>query len=98
MAADLKRGKATVYKNGSTEPFMKVNGEIIKPKVKELSGTLKETSTLVNSKLIRPMVKEFTHMLTDPDIRANGSTMSKREKVRKPGLMEPNMSVSTKTE
>ena len=77
---------------------MKVNGGTIRPKDRELSGMLKEISTLVSLKLIRLTVKEFTPMLTDPDTRANGSTTSKREKVRKPGLMEPNMLVSIKTE
>jgi len=76
---------------------MKVNGETIKLKDREHSGMLKEISTPVSSKLIRPTVKEFTPMLTDPGTRANGSTTSKREKVRKPGLMEPNMLVSIKT-
>lgn len=77
---------------------MKVNGETIKLKDRELSGMLKEISTPVSSKLIRPTVKEFTPMLTDPGTRANGSTTSKREKVRKPGSMELNMLVSIKTE
>jgi hypothetical protein len=80
------------------EQFMKVNGGTIKLKDREHSGMLKEISTPVSSKLIRPTVKESTRMLTDPDTKANGSTTSKREKVRKPGLMEPNMLVSIKTE
>lgn len=94
---DLKRDKVMEYKNGLTEQFMKVNGETTKQKDRELSGMLKETSTLANLKLIRQTVKEFIHMLTDPDTKANGSTTSKREKVRKPGSMEPNMWVSIKT-
>lgn len=67
-----KSDKATVYRNGSTEQYMKDIGTTIKQKDGELSGMLKAIYTLVNLKLIKLTDMEHTHMLTEADMKVNG--------------------------
>lgn len=48
-------------------------------------------SMKVNGRMIKPMVSEFTSILMALNSKDHGLKINKRDKVLKPGLMEPNM-------
>jgi hypothetical protein len=73
------------------ELFTKESGSTTKPKAKELFGMLRVIYTPDNSRQIRLMGSEFILMSMVPDMKENGSTMYKKVKEKKHGLMEPSM-------
>ena len=90
--------KATAYKNGLTELSTKDNGTKTKQKAKEPFGMLKETFTQVILELIRQMVLVYTLTSMEVDMKDNGSTMFKKDKEKKSGLMVQNMQENTQME
>ena len=77
---------------------MRENGSITKQKERELSGMLKAIFTQDNSKQIRPMASEFTLTSMAQDMKVNGSTMYKKGKEKRHGLMEPSTLANIATE
>ena len=73
------------YKNGLMELSMKGIGLKTKPKVKEHSGTQKETFMLVNLRRTKHVGLAFTLMLMEVDMKENGLMMCSKAKERRLG-------------
>lgn len=67
-----KSDKATGYKSGTMERFMKGNGLIIKHPAKEHSGMQKVIFMLESFNRIKPTGLENILMLTEVNTQANG--------------------------
>jgi hypothetical protein len=80
------------------ELIMKVNGVLIKLKVKELFGMLKEMFTEENSKMIWRMATENIRISTVLNIKESLKMTFKKDMEKKNGLMEQSMLVRTKME
>jgi Tfp pilus assembly major pilin PilA len=80
-----KLDKATVYKNGLTGQFTKVNGTKTKLKEKAHSGMPKETFTSAIFEPTRQMDSEYTLTLTAVATKVNGLMMFKKVKEKKFG-------------
>jgi hypothetical protein len=78
--------------------IMKVNGVLIKLKVKELFGMLKEMFTEENSKMIWRMATENIRISTVLNIKESLKMTFKKDMEKKNGLMEQSMLVHTKME
>jgi hypothetical protein len=78
--------------------IMKVNGVLIKLKVKELFGMLKEMFTEENSKMIWRMAMENIRISTVLNIKESLKMTFKKDMEKKNGLMEQSMLVHTKME
>jgi hypothetical protein len=74
-----------VYNTGLMERTMKVNGAIIKPKVRAHFGMPKEIFTEVSSKTIWRMVTVNTHISMVLSIKVSLKKMFKKVTVRKNG-------------
>jgi hypothetical protein len=88
----------TEYNIGLMELIMKVNGVLIKLKVKELFGTLREMFTEENSKMIWLTVMENTHISMDQNIKGSLKMTFKKDTEKKNGLMELSTLVHIKME
>ena len=77
---------------------MKVNGVLIKLKVKELFGTLREMFTEENSKMIWLTVMENTHISMDQNIKVSLKMTFKKDTEKKNGLTELSTLVHIKME
>lgn len=64
--------KVSGYKNGWMKQFIKENGIIIKLKVEEYFGMLKETYILVILRMIKQMAMVCISTLTAADTMVNG--------------------------
>jgi hypothetical protein len=83
---------------GQMELIMKVNGVLIKLKVKEHFGMQKVMFIGENLKMIWPTVMENILILMDLNIKENSKMMFKKGMEKRNGLMEPNMLVLIKME
>ena len=79
------------FSNGLMELFMKDSGSIIEQKVLVFSGMLRVMSIKEISKLIRHAVMEFIYMSMEAGMKENGLMMSKKDREKKLGQMEPNI-------
>jgi hypothetical protein len=79
------------FSNGLMELFMKDSGSIIEQKVLVFSGMLRVMSIKGISKLIRHAVMEFIYMSMEAGMKENGLMMSKKDREKKLGQMEPNI-------
>ena len=78
-------------KCGKMGPSTMVNGHVIRLMVMVHFVMQMVMSMKVNGRMIKPMVSEFTSILMALNSKDHGLKINKRDKVLKPGLMEPNM-------
>ena len=86
------------FSNGLMELFMKDSGSIIEQKVLVFSGMLRVMSIKEISRLIRLAVMEFIYMSMEAGMKENGLMMSKKDREKKLGQMEPNILDNIKME
>lgn len=78
------------FSSGLMELFMKDSGLIIELKALAFSGMLRGMSIKEISRLIRHVVMEFIYMSMEVGMKVNGLMMSKKDRGKKLGQMEPN--------
>jgi len=88
----------TEFNIGQMELIMKDNGTLIKQRVKEHFGTLKEMFIMENSKMIWPMGMESILISTALNIKESSKMMFKKVMAKKNGSTVPNMLEHTLTE
>ena len=93
-----KKDVVMVFKNGLTEQFTKDTGLRIRLKAKELFGMQKVIFTLESLLQIKLAVLESTLTLMAVAMKVSGLMMFNKVKVKRLGLMELSMLVSTRME